>query len=546
MFKRSNWMFNAVLALFLLAQQQGVQAALNQSKSSNNNDVKQFMVVDCLLPSQIRKLGSMTYAAARKAIKTSTSDCEIRGGEYVAYDRANAATSLKIWLPLAQEGDPKAQTYVGEIYEKGRGIESDYGLAAHWYLQAAEQGYSRAAINLGNLFEQGLGLDRDPEMALFWYQHASGIKGLTSPLKATPKAKITIVEPELNQRGLKARKKKSAATESEILVIGSVESPFPIQQISINGKSAKMVGDNLFRGFAKSLAPYLDVVTIDEKRNETRISFPLNSDISKKRDVQRTATIGVPFNNAKGAEHKYFALIIGNNQYEHLSVLEAAKNDAVALEKVLKDDYGFTTKLITDADRYSVLSALNDMRMQTDENSNLLVYYAGHGELDRVNKRGHWLPIDAESNSQANWIPNITITDMLNIIPAKQLLVVADSCYSGMMSRSALGIIQQQTSLSQKQRLLSEMAGARSRVAFTSGGVAPVLDKLHGNHSVFAKAFIDALQNNVGAVSGYELYQSIAPFVSETVAGVGFEQTPEYAPLKFAGHEAGDFVFYKK
>src|SRR5215510_9062744 len=121
-----------------------------------------LLVVDCLLPGQIRQLGGrVTYLTARRAVKTTARDCEIRGGEYVAYDRANYATALKVWLPLAQGGDPAAQTYVGEIYEKGLGTPPDYAAAADWYRRAAERGYARAAVNLGNLIEQGLGGPQD-------------------------------------------------------------------------------------------------------------------------------------------------------------------------------------------------------------------------------------------------------------------------------------------------------------------------------------------------------------------------------------------------
>ena len=49
-----------------------------------------------------------------------------------------------------------------------------------------------------------------------------------------------------------------------------------------------------------------------------------------------------------------------------------------------------------------------------------VVYYAGHGELDRVNNRGHWLPVDAETNSSANWISSIQITDVLNAMTAME------------------------------------------------------------------------------------------------------------------------------
>src|SRR4029453_3684709 len=93
--------------------------------------VEGFMVVDCLLPGQIRQLGGkVTYVTARRAVKTAARDCEIRGGEYVSLDRANYATALKVWLPLAEQGDPAAQTYVGEIYEQGLGIQPDPAAAA--------------------------------------------------------------------------------------------------------------------------------------------------------------------------------------------------------------------------------------------------------------------------------------------------------------------------------------------------------------------------------------------------------------------------------
>ena len=136
------------------------------------------MIVDCLLPGQLRKLGAgATFLSARQPVKTSAADCEIRGGEYVAYDRANYGTALKIWLPLANGGDKQAQTYVGEIFEKGLGITPDYQAAATWYRRAADQGYSRALVNLGFLYEKGLGVPKDAGAALKLYRRAAGIEG---------------------------------------------------------------------------------------------------------------------------------------------------------------------------------------------------------------------------------------------------------------------------------------------------------------------------------------------------------------------------------
>ena len=46
-------------------------------------------IVDCLLPGQVRQLGNSSFLSQRRPIRTTTAECSIRGGEYVAYDRAD-------------------------------------------------------------------------------------------------------------------------------------------------------------------------------------------------------------------------------------------------------------------------------------------------------------------------------------------------------------------------------------------------------------------------------------------------------------------------
>jgi TPR repeat protein len=114
------------LALLVSACATPVQQPSQQSQYLPRGDADKLLIVDCLLPGQVRKLGrSVTYLTPRRPAKTSAGDCEIRGGEYVAYDRANFATALDVWQSQADEGDAKAQTYVGEIYERGLGRPAD-------------------------------------------------------------------------------------------------------------------------------------------------------------------------------------------------------------------------------------------------------------------------------------------------------------------------------------------------------------------------------------------------------------------------------------
>jgi predicted nucleic acid-binding Zn-ribbon protein len=172
------------------------------SASVPGSELDKITIVTCLLPGQIRKLGGQfTYLTARRPIKTTASDCEIRGGEYVAFDRSDYATALKTLLPEAQAGKPTAQTYVGEIYEKGLGLAApDYAQAAQWYRKAADQGYASAQTNLGFLYEKGLGVPKDSTAALNWYRKASGLTDDQLTFESSLEAERQAFREEINLR----------------------------------------------------------------------------------------------------------------------------------------------------------------------------------------------------------------------------------------------------------------------------------------------------------------------------------------------------------
>jgi uncharacterized caspase-like protein len=240
---------------------------------------------------------------------------------------------------------------------------------------------------------------------------------------------------------------------------------------------------------------------------------------------------------------RYHALIIGNNNYQRLPKLNTAIADAQALDRVLRTHYGFETTVLTDASRYEILSALNSLRERLTSHDNLLIYYAGHGTLDEVNMRGQWLPIDAEAGNTANWLSNVAITDILNVVAAKHILVIADSCYSGSLTRSSIGKLATGMTEEEKLNWVRTMLNKRARMVFTSGGLQPVLDSGGGSHSVFSNALLEALETNQEVIEGQRLYQQVAARVAYAASNVDFEQVPEYAPLRFAGHETGDFFF---
>ncbi|WP_242518863.1 MULTISPECIES: tetratricopeptide repeat protein [Thiorhodovibrio] len=169
----------AAVLLFALGCESNPEqgAGMVQPGVSSFQRIDDLVLVDCLLPGQIRQLGSrMTYLAPRRRVKTTQSDCGIRGGEFVLFDRSDYGNALQSLLPKARAGDAVAQTYAGEIYEKGLGLPSpDYAEAARWYRQAAASGHRPAQTNLGSLYERGLGVPQDQAAALDWYRRATGV-----------------------------------------------------------------------------------------------------------------------------------------------------------------------------------------------------------------------------------------------------------------------------------------------------------------------------------------------------------------------------------
>jgi len=676
----------------------------------------QFLIVDCLLPGKIKQLGTqVTFVGQRQAVRTSASDCAIRGGEYTSYDRADYGTALQVWMQPAEGGDAKAQTYVGEIYEK----QGDFKSAAQWYQKAADQGYAPAQIDLGSLYEQGKGVAKDPQQALNWYRKASGVQDVALQTQApvvtqtkqtsnpesdaeTQKLKnenaalkkklasqdkqvkklnqqiqtlqdqlqqkqskadverqsVVVADTQISQQqaDLEAQRKKLAAEQADLekkkaqsdqskaaelqqladqlkaqqkaladrqgqlddqkaeldkkkaevakldaevarlkdqasqqqqkLADASVQGPvieildpdvkvmrgLAVAETQPQTQKRPIVGRVTAAGGVMSLTVNDQALQVD-KKGLFRTDIPIAADGTKVTVVavdqvgkratfefmlqpQATRSTGTTVGAGPDDEPplpalnldfgKYYALVIGNNNYGKLPKLSTPIADAEAIAGVLKDKYGFTVTLLKDANRYDILEALNQMREKLTEQDNLLVYYAGHGELDKVNQRGNWLPVDAEPDSTANWIPNVQVTDILNQMSARHVLLVVDSCFSGTLTRSALTRLEAGKSPEAWANWVKLMNGKRSRTALTSGGIAPVLDAGAAGHSIFAKALLDALGKNSGVIEGQRLHQELASSVAYAAGSFNVDQVPEYAPIKSAGHEAGDFFFVKR
>ena len=87
-----------------------------------------------------------------------------------AFNRRDYRQASQIFIPRAERGDATAQTYLGFMFETGRGVPRNYTEAAMWYRRAAEQGDSLAQYSLGLLYDHGFGVPRNVVEAAKWLE----------------------------------------------------------------------------------------------------------------------------------------------------------------------------------------------------------------------------------------------------------------------------------------------------------------------------------------------------------------------------------------
>jgi TPR repeat protein len=90
-----------------------------------------------------------------------------------AYQRGDYATAWRIWQPLAQRGEARAQNGLGGMYRHGEGVPQNYTEALKWFRKAAEQGDARGQVNLGGMYHYGEGVPQSDAEALRWYRRAA-------------------------------------------------------------------------------------------------------------------------------------------------------------------------------------------------------------------------------------------------------------------------------------------------------------------------------------------------------------------------------------
>ena len=331
---------------------------------------------------------------------------------------------------------------------------------------------------------------------------------------------------------------------STVSVVGAVYPPKTVKSLSVNGEALELDTNGMFLHIVEVGNQPLDLTlsAIDDLGRESTKSITIKPSYEPQYAGESNGGLTVP----KVKFGKYHALIIGNNEYESdkgWPALNTAVNDAKAVAKLLKDKYGFKTTLILNATRSDMVVGLEKMRSKLSEKENLLIYFAGHGYMDPENDQGYWIPVNGSTTSTADWVSNSTITEQIRATSARNIMVIADSCYSASLTRS--GVVSLRSGLSPEKKMERLKADLKSvtRMALSSGGLQPVADAIDDSgHSVFANALLKLLKKNKSVLDGTALATKVGLSVAVATED-NVQQVPQYAPLHKGGHEGGEFYF---
>lgn len=267
--------------------------------------------------------------------------------------------------------------------------------------------------------------------------------------------------------------------------------------------------------------------------------------------ANRTETgdsIQTPTPANKNYYRESWAVIIGINEYQNWPKLRYCVNDAEAIEQMLINQYGFKQKNIIrllnqQATRERIVWALGDQMAdpgKVSKDDRVFVFFAGHGatrKLPSGKELGYIVPVDAEAEaSQSKSISMTQLQEFCELIPAKHLYFVVDSCYSGLALTRSGG------ASSRNASYLEEITKRMARQILTAGGAdQQVQDNGPGGHSIFTWTLLQGLQgladtDGNSAITASELGAYISPIVSSLS-----HQTPAFGNL--AGSEGGEFVF---
>ena len=229
---------------------------------------------------------------------------------------------------------------------------------------------------------------------------------------------------------------------------------------------------------------------------------------------------------------KSHAFLIGINDYQHVTPLSTAVNDAQALAVQLKEKHAYEVHLpLLNATKSEMLRLLKeDLPRLVGKDDRVLFYFAGHGiALDSDdNPKGYLVPADAKPGEVESLVSMDTLHNVVSALPCQHGILIMDCCFAGAFKWSTgfrdivfdlPGVIYEQRFYQYASdpawQVITSSASDQKAVDILSNRTLGMRNDSDAKHSPFALALLEGLDGAAdcvpkdkgdGVITATELY----------------------------------------
>lgn len=272
---------------------------------------------------------------------------------------------------------------------------------------------------------------------------------------------------------------------------------------------------------------YTEVYTRDTLDNE--VLFKAQLTLPSSTPSLQTASLATPNFHAPADAHA-IAIVIGIEKYQTLPTATYAHDDAELMRAYLRA-MGYQDRNIEFlSDERATFSAIRKaietwLPNRTTNRSRVILYYAGHGAPDPHRGDAYLVPYDGDPNYLSDTgYPLKRLYEKLEKLPAKQVVVLLDACFSGAGGRGVLA---------QGARSLVRVAKAaphsnRMAVLTSTQGSQISTSSAEKKHGIFTYYLAEALNAHKHDLT--EIYAFLSAKVEDEAKRLNVEQTPDLSP----------------
>lgn len=382
-------------------------------------------------------------------------------------------------------------------------------------------------------YEQTLVINpNQPDIAASLKRLSKKTEALVQDDKTAPQ--INILEPMVNKRSISVEDDKVASASQRIR--GQAIDKSGIRSILLNNRLLK-VEENGYFDTVVNVNEGVNVFTIVATDNNANASSENVQIVTGKTTAAAVAvSASQPDLKVLTTNPVYHAILIAENDYadKNIPSLQAPVADMYKIYNLLLKNYTFTpenTDTLVNATRASILESLIKKANAMNENDNLFIFYAGHGQMitqpDKT-EEGFLVPQDAVKDKLSSYISSDDLLRTIKYSKAKHILFVADACFAGTLFRDISA---------EAPMPVADAYKDKSRKLLASGNRTAVPDK-----SEFIEYLRLALQENRERYITAE--QLIDSFKNQYKNNTHLQL--QYFPIKNVEDLGGQFVFKRK